>query len=380
MRIRVVHILSTALWGGPSQVVVNLLAEGRRRGWTMTLVLFEHPGARLGRLCSEVQKVGADVVRLALGGPLDPRLGWKLGGLLRSIDPDVVHCHGYKPALAALLAEPRGRRARVLTVHGWTAQTLRLRLYEWLERQVLAPRFERVFVVSPALRERLLGLGLPAERVVLTPNAFDPAGYRPPAAAETAALRDRWGVASDQPVVGALGRLSREKGHDVLVRAMAGLPGVQLVLVGDGPARAELEQLAERLALRPRPVFAGETDQPLTALAALDVVALPSRTEGLPQSLLESMALGRPLVASAVGAVPDALDHGRAGLLVPPDDPEALQAALAGLLDDAAEAGRLGAAAHDRVMQSYTAEALGDRLEREYRLVLQGTGTGVQPA
>lgn len=384
MHLHVAHILSVALWGGPSQVVVNLLAEGHRRGWTMTLVLFEHPGAALERLSSEAREAGAEVVRLPLGGAFDPRLGTKLRALLRRLDPDVVHCHGYKPALAALLAEPRSRRACVLTVHGWSARHWRLGIYEWLERRILAPRFGRVFVVSQRLRDWLLELGLPPEKVVLIPNAFDPSRYGEPARAAIEDLRRSWGLVPGQPAVGALGRLSLEKGHDVLIRAMAGLPGTRLVLIGDGPVRPDLERLADQLRLQPRPVFAGETDRPLTALAALDVVVLPSRTEGLPQSLLEAMALGRPVVASAVGAVPDALDHGGAGLLVPPEDPGALRAALARLLNDADLARRLAAAAHERVMRIYTPQALGDRLEGEYRALLDrpdaGSGAGMRRA
>ena len=223
-----------------------------------------------------------------------------------------------------------------------------------------------------------------AAMVVLIPNAFDHSRYGEPTRAAIKDMRRSWSLVPGEPAAGSLGRLSLEKGHDVLIRAMAGLPGTRLVLIGDGPVRPDLERLADQLRLQPRPVFAGETDRPLTALAALDVVVLPSRTEGLPQSLLEAMALGRPVVASAVGAVPDALDHGGAGLLVPPEDPGALRAALARLLNDADLARRLAAAAHERVMRIYTPQALGDRLEGEYRALLDrpdaGSGAGMRRA
>ena len=366
----IVHVLSVSLWGGPSQAVVNLLADGARRGWRMSLILFERHGAALERLRNEAGRVGAEVLTLASAGPLDPSLPLRLRALISALDPHIVHCHGYKPALAALLAEPRRRQPMVLTVHGWTAATPAVRFYEWLERRALVRHFQRVFVVSPALRDRLLELGLAPDRVIWAPNGFDFARHVPDAAA-VRELRSRWGLAGQDRVVGAIGRLRHEKGQDVLVRAMAGIRCIPLVLVGDGPSRADLERLAAELSNRPAPVFAGETDRPLTALAALDVVTLPSRTEGLPQTLVEAMAIGKPIVASAVGGVPEALDQGACGILVPPDNPDALRAGIQRLLDEADLAAQFGGRAREHAERAYSMTVIGDVIEREYRALVQ---------
>ena len=370
--LHVVHLLSVSLWSGPSQVAVNLLADGVRRGWRMTLVLFERRAAALERLRTEARAAGAEVIGLEAEWPFDPTLPRRLRRLLGRLDPDMVHCHGYKPALAGLLAGRARHRALVMTVHGWHRANRQLVLYEWLERR-LAARFDRVFAVSPELRDALRQTGVAETKLVLARNAFDLTGAVWPDEAAIRAARGRWGL-PDGPAVGAVGRLRREKGLDVLIRALAGQPGVPLVLVGDGPERAELERLAAELELQPAPVFAGETDRPLATLAALSVVALPSRSEGLPQSLLEAMALGRPVVASRVAGLPDVLDQGRCGLLVPPDDPEALRGAIRRLLDDPALAARLGRAARQRVETTYALAALGDLTEREYRAALAERG------
>jgi glycosyltransferase involved in cell wall biosynthesis len=366
----IVHVLSVSLWGGPSQAVVNLLAEGARRGWRMTLILLERDGGGLERLRSEAARVHAEVRTLASAGRIEPALPFRLRALIAALDPDIVHCHGYKPALAALLAEPSRRRPRVLTVHGWTAATPALRFYEWVERHALVRCFQRVFVVSLALRDHLLALGLAPDRVIWTPNGFDFARALPEPAA-VREMRSRWGLAGEDRVVGAIGRLRPEKGQDVLVRAMAGMRCTQLVLIGAGPSRADLERLAADLSIRPAPVFAGETDQPLTTLAALDVVTVPSRTEGLPQTLVEAMAIGKPIVASAVGGVPEALGQGACGILVPPDDPDALRAGIRRLLDEADLAAQFGARAQEHAERAYSMTVIGDVIEREYRALVQ---------
>jgi glycosyltransferase involved in cell wall biosynthesis len=366
----IVHVLSVSVWGGPSQAVVNLLADGARRSWRMSLILLERRGAALERLRREAEGVDAAVLTLASAGRLDPSLPRRLRALISALDPDIVHCHGYKPALAVLLAEPRKRRPRIMTVHGWTAATPALRFYEWLERRSLVRHFQRVFAVSPALRRDLLGLGLAPNRVIWTPNGFDFARQVPDVAA-VREMRSRWGLAGQDRVVGAIGRLRPEKGQDVLLRAVAEIPCIQLVLVGDGPSRVDLERLAADLSIRPAPVFAGETDRPLTALAALDVVTVPSRTEGLPQSLVEAMAIGKPIIASAVGGVPEALDQGECGILVPPDDPGALRAGIRRLLDQADLAAQFGSRAREHAKRAYSIVVIGDVIEREYRAVLQ---------
>jgi glycosyltransferase involved in cell wall biosynthesis len=366
----IVHVLSVSLWGGPSQAVVNLLADGARRGWRMSLILLEHHGAALERLRSAAEGVGAEVLTVASAGRVDPSLPRRLRALISALDPDIVHCHGYKPALAALLAEPRRRRPRVMTVHGWTAATPALRFYEWLERRFLVRPFQRVFVVSPALRDHLLRLGLAPSRVIWAPNGFDFARQVPDVAA-VREMRSRWGLAGQDRVVGSIGRLRPEKGQDVLVRAMAGIQRIPLVLVGDGPFRADLERLAAELSIAPAPLFAGETDRPLTALAAFDVVTVPSRTEGLPQTLVEAMAIGKPIVASAVGGVPEALGQGECGILVPPDDPGALRAGIRRLLDQADLAAGFGSRAQEHAERVYAMTVIGDIVEREYRAVLQ---------
>ncbi len=172
-------------------------------------------------------------------------------------------------------------------------------------------------------------------------------------------------------VVGAVGRLHRHKGLDVLIRAVAQLPDVRLVLVGDGPERGALERLADALDMRARLTVTGWTDEPRTYLPSFDVVALPSRLEGLPLALLEAMLAGRAVVATDVGSVSDAVVDGKTGLIVPVDAPEAMAAALRRLRNDAGLRIRLGAAARDLVSRRFTPRAMAAAYEKVYEEILR---------
>jgi glycosyltransferase involved in cell wall biosynthesis len=217
-------------------------------------------------------------------------------------------------------------------------------------------------VGSGAAREIERLCRLPAGSVRPVPN-----GVPDLAAARSAGGRRRW----PGFVVGAVGRLHPQKGLDVLVRAVALVPEVRLVLVGDGPQRVELERLAGELGIRSRLTVTGWTDQPRAYLPSFDVVALPSRFEGLPLALLEAMLAGRAVIATGVGSVPDAVWDGKTGLLVPVDDAAALAAALRRLLRDVTLRARLGAAARDLVCRRYTPAAMAAAYEAVYDEVLR---------
>ena len=171
---------------------------------------------------------------------------------------------------------------------------------------------------------------------------------------------------SQGPVVGSLGRLTEQKGYDVLVRSLAQLPEVHAVIVGDGEERAPLEGLARELGVAERLHILGWQDDPRSYLTSLDVFVLPSRFEGFPLSIVEAMQAGLPVVAADVGSIAEALDDERAGTLVPPDEPEALARALRELLDDDERRARLGAHARDIALRRHTSRAMADGFMRIY--------------
>jgi glycosyltransferase involved in cell wall biosynthesis len=169
------------------------------------------------------------------------------------------------------------------------------------------------------------------------------------------------------PTIGSLGRLSFEKGHDILLRAVAELPDVAAVLVGDGPDRERLVALASELGIAERVTFAGWQAEPMAWLPGLDVFVLPSRLEALGLAAIEAMLARRPVVGSDTGGLPEVVVEGETGLLVAPEDPGALATTIAGLLSDPARRAAMGERGREVALSRFGV----DRMVREYEAVYE---------
>ena len=233
-------------------------------------------------------------------------------------------------------------------------------------REFLLLRFLNRFAVlilanSEAVRERTIHREkAPPERVRVILNAVEADRFRPVDPGDRAALRARLGLPVDGLLVGCVANLRPVKGHLRLIEAFAAvqadLPRAGLVLVGEGPLQAALAREVEERGLREAVHFLGQRGDVPDLLPAFDLCALASESEGLSNALLEAMACGLPVVATAVGGNPELLEDGALGRLVPPGDPVALGRALRELLADPAERSRLGAAARVRVLERHDPE------------------------
>jgi glycosyltransferase involved in cell wall biosynthesis len=247
--------------------------------------------------------------------------------LLGSLRPDIVESHHPKSHAVLALALRRGRVPWLAWHHGYTRTDLKVLAYNRLDSWSLPAADLVATTCAPSARE-VVNAGVDGERVRVVHNAVD----EPPAIDKVWA-RTQLGL-ERQRVVLSVGRLSREKGHDVLIDACARIGGVVrnellVLFAGDGPQRARLERRARRQGVPVR--FDGHQPNVAPYYAAADVFALPSRSEGSPNALLEAMAAGLPVAACAVGGVPEIADP-RSAVLVPPDDPPALATALTRLL------------------------------------------------
>ena len=271
----------------------------------------------------------------------------RLRGLLASFGPDVVHAHGLRAASVAALARARAGQSRpalVVTVHNAPPTgTVPGVIYQTLER-LTARRADAVLCVSADLADRMRRAG--GRDVALAVVPAPPAAA--PSAEDIGQARADIGAAG-RPVVLAVGRLAPQKRFDVLIDAVARLrgrdPAPRLVIAGEGPLAGQLAAQSGAAGLDTR--FLGARADVPALLAAADVVVVPSRWEGQPLIIQETLQAGRPLVASRVGGIP-ALTSEDAALLVPPADPGELASAVRSVLDDQALAAKLGAAAQDR--------------------------------
>lgn len=356
---KVAHVIAPGPIAGAERVVIGGIGALRGAGTDARLVVLGDArvpaAAHDFTLAALARHIAPDVIWA--GGRLDPRALISLRATLAALAPDLVHVHGYRALFYALAAG--GRTPVVATHHGVTSHDARVRAYERLTYALYRlPRVRRVFVVSAAGHDELRAQGVPSARLVRVPNflALDapiPAP-RPPSGAPISLL--------------FLGRLSPEKGLDVLLAALArpSAPPVHLDVVGDGPERVALERATHAAGLTARVIFHGFQPDVAPFLAAADALVMPSRREGLPMALIEAVAAARPVVATAVGGIPELVTPGENGELCAPDDADALAAAIRRL---AAALPARQAAAHARVFmvrRTYSAAAWADATRAEY--------------
>jgi glycosyltransferase involved in cell wall biosynthesis len=288
---------------------------------------------------------------------------------IRAEAPAIFHAHLSWP-LACKHGVLAARLARVPAVVG-TAQLYTTPGDVRRARLRLRP-LRRIIAVSREVEERYVrDLGVPARRLAVVPNGIrvPPAPPAPKPALRAELVRDRPDYLVLTPA-----RLHEQKGHAYLLAAAALVPDATFVLAGDGPLRAELERRARELGVASRCLFLGERTDVPDLLASADLFVLPSLWEGLPLSVLEAMAAGCPVVASAIGGTDEAVTDGVTGLLVPPRDPAAIAAAIARLRADPGLARSLGQAGRLRVEQEFSSEVTAERVARIYDEVAGPSG------
>jgi glycosyltransferase involved in cell wall biosynthesis len=282
---------------------------------------------------------------------------------------DLVHAHIFASAVAAAIATLGKGVPLVITEHteaSWQTWRTR-RVSRWAHR-----RAKRVIAVSTPIERRLIERDeVPPHLVTRIPNAVIPASDEPPDPAGP--LPDAW---VEGPLVGVVARLQPEKGVANFLKAAARVseisPRARFLVVGDGPLREELLNLVEHLGISERVRFLGYRTDSRALMGLMDLLVVPSLTEGSPLIVLEAMAAGVPVVASAVGGIPDQVRHNEEGILVSPDDPDALGDALGTMLRDPAYARRLGEAGRRRTENEFSHETLVRRIEAVYRTAIDG--------
>jgi sugar transferase (PEP-CTERM/EpsH1 system associated) len=355
-------ILPSLIAAGMETVTARLAMQLASTGHTVgvTCLLDEGP------LASDLRAAGHRVAVVPAPGLRTNVMPVQLAAWLRREQPDVVHAHSGTWLKAARAARLAGVRRVVFTEHGlndvepWYNAILK-RCGGWMTDCVVA--------VSHPLRQYLVEhVRIPESKVVVIPNGVDTLRFRPgPSRGE---LRARLGL-GNAAVIGHVARLAPVKNQPLLVDALGRVreraPNAHLVIVGDGPERDALRAHIRARGLEASVHLAGEARDVPSILREFDVFALPSKAEGTSMSVLEAMASGVPIVASAVGGTPDLLDHGRCGVLVAPNDVDALADALADLLLAPERRRDLAAAARARVMSEFDEAVVAKRYEGLYR-------------
>lgn len=320
----------TGSGGGPDKTILNSPRHFEPLGYKMLCGYLHPPGDEGYReIIRKAERHGAPLVSIPDRGPFDWRAIRDLLDVCRRERVDIWHGHDYKTNALGLLLKRFHPMKLVTTVHGWVHHTARTPLYYRVDKFCL-PRYEKVICVSDDLYAECRRIGVSARRCELVENAIDLDDYSRTLAPDQA--KAKLGLPANGFLVGAVGRLEPEKGFDVLIRALADLvrrgEDVSLIVVGEGGDRARLEALAAELAIGPRVRLVGWQSDVRPYFEAMDLFALSSFREGLPNVLLEAMALQTPCVATRINGVPKLVQDGRNGLLVPPGDVAALANAI----------------------------------------------------
>jgi len=372
--VTVLHVISTLLPGGTEMAMLRLIRSMDRGRWRFRVAWLDGDPA----LAAEVEEAtGAAPIPIGLRGKVDPRALVRLVRAIRETGAGLVHTQmdlaDYYGAFAARAAGVAVVCTKQNADEFRTRRTWKRPPFLILEHLAYAAA-DAVIVVSHGLVDFLdRAEGLPRHKTVVIGNGVDPAiATGAPGRAEA---RRILAVPDDVALLGTVGRLAEQKGQAWLIRALpairAAAPGTRLLIAGDGPLRAALEDEAARTGVADAVTFLGHRPDVATVLAAIDLFVLPSLWEGLPLALLEAMAMARPIVAARAVGIEETVGDGVEGLLVPPRDAAALAAAVVRVLQDPGLGRRLAEAGRRRVIERHAQVAVAERVDAVYRDALR---------
>ncbi len=364
-RDKVFHLITELDAGGAQSVLLSLLQHGSSRFTHRVACLYN--GDKL--MAQRIRALGVPVTDVRLTALWRADAFFRLALLLRRERPFILHGWMFHGNLLARLAGWAAGVPHVIThrhnteIGGMRRERLK-RLTRRLDERVIA-------ICELARQNEIERTAVSPDKVMTIYNGIDLAPFQQ--AADTAVRRE-FGIPDDAPLLGVVGRLHPQKGHTHLLAAFPAIrqahPAARLLVVGDGALLMPFMALVEAMGMADSVILTGTRADVPEILAALDLFVLPSLWEGLPIVLLEAMAAGLPVAATAVGGTPELVVDGETGLLVPPADPGALATAVNRLLDDPAAARRMGQAGQERVSRHFTVRRMADQIESLYLSLL----------
>jgi glycosyltransferase involved in cell wall biosynthesis len=310
-----------------------------------------------------------DYIEVLEKNSFDPKIWPVLRKLVRERAIDIVHAHDYKTDLIAWLLSKSEGILPLSTAHGWSGHSWKeTKIYYPLDRQALR-FFPRVIAVSKDIKQMLVNAGTRSDKITVVPNGIDLNSYfRDPALKPQ--VRCELGLSPEDIAIGAVGRLESEKNYPLLLKSFAEVHSrykqTKLLIAGDGSLKAELSNQAKDLHLGDHCRFLGQVSDIRRLHHALDMLVICSDNEGSPNTVLEAMALGTPVVATNVGGLADMVRPSIDGWLVQRRDQSGLIHAMLEMIENAKEARRRAESAQERIEQEFTFEARMKRVEAIY--------------
>lgn len=328
--LNILHLRDTHEIGGPGKTILETHRAIDRERFRLHLGVFVARGESGDTpFTAEAKRVNMPVHLIRGCNQYDPRMIGRVIDLVKTFQIDIVHAHEVKSDVITYLAARLHTVPIVTTLHGWIGNGFKQRVLIALDKRVVRG-FDRVIAVSRQIERELIAAGVPSDKIRLLHNAIVVDRYR--RTGRRGALAELIGCPVANPVIASIGRLSPEKGHADLIEAIGIVSRcghkVSLVLIGDGPERPKLTRQINALGLQGSVHLPGYMSEPQRLLEEIDLMVLPSHTEGLPNAALEALLMEVPVLATRVGGTPEVIVDGETGRLVPPHSPEALAAGI----------------------------------------------------
>jgi len=330
---KILIIIATSIVGGPGKGLFQFLSFAPKEQFDYLLCNFSVKGLDSGDFVREARKRSVNLHLFEQKYYYDPALISQGRELIRRHDFNIIQTHGHKANFIARFMKRSIQIPWLCFVHGWTDEDLKIRIYNRIDRWAIKGA-DRIVAVSEAMKDRLVKIGIPEQIITIIYNAIEDNGfYKEPPDLD---LRKKFTYDDDTLLVGVIGRLSKEKGQRIFLDAWERVckqeTNIKALLIGDGPDREMLEKISAQKGLENKVIFLGHQLNPHPFYRILDLVVMPSLSEGLPNVPLEALAHNKPIVATSVGGTPEIIEDGKNGILVKPGDLESLSTAIIELL------------------------------------------------
>jgi glycosyltransferase involved in cell wall biosynthesis len=369
-RIKILHLIAPHSIGGAERVLLTFFHNVDRKKIDLVLGTFNKNQRDKDNFSREAEKAGLPVESIHFKNPYDISQILDLYRIIKKHHPDIIHTHGYKTnILGLLIAKPLGIPI-VTTVHGLYKDSTKI--IPTLELSLkLLKYFHTIIAVSDNIKAQLENLNIPSKKIITIRNV--PPSNDRGLSTNHSQFREEFGIPFNTKLIGFIGRLDKVKGCDYLIKAVSELAkrGLNfcLVIVGDGPERESLNSLVEDLGLQKQIYFCGFRDDTTNVYQSLDLFVLPSLNEGIPLAMLEAMSQGVPVIATRVGGVPEVIQDGVNGLLVPPVDPRALAEAMVESLSKTDEAAKRACEANRKIYDEYSVDKWMEKIQNIYFVI-----------
>ena len=363
MRVKLLFVIDNLEFGGGERVFTQLINGLSSEHYEICLA--SNPGRDLYQ--SLINKEVC-CIPLDFSKRVKPSLLTTLTKIIKDKKIDIVHGQGARAEFYARIATRIAGGTKYVStiampVEGYNVPFLNKQIYRFFDR--LSEKYvQRFIVVSDVLTDIMIRKhGIAAEKVIRIYNGIEIEHYDPePMDASRNKVRHELGLNEKASIIGAIGRLVWQKGFEYLIRSFPGVlkscPDARLLLVGDGPLRTNMEVLSEALDMKDKIIFAGFRSDIKEVLASMDILVIPSLLEGFPMVTLEAMAMAKPIIATYIDGLREQIIDGESGILLPPEDPNALTTSIVKLLNDPQLAVRMGSYARKQVEKEFPLEKM----------------------